>query len=282
MTDLITKDYGPLKIKSIGTILFLDGEMKYWVWTPYDKCSFRCVYCSVEAQGKSKPLITKEEIGPLLDDFQRQTNQRYPFVIGTRADPYPAEEQEHQLTRHALIELSKRPKIRTIVITHGSMILRDFDILKSMSNLEKVGISITHHDNELLKRIEPGAPSFEERVEAATRLYEAGLPLVINIAPWIPDFTDVVKIAERLPPKAEINVGVLSFNQQHEDYTRYLFERDSSSAFRVFSKQFPTQEIINDAYLKAHSNTGGGPHGNLKWLIPPGSGKNYTNTLPNP
>ena len=154
MTDLIVKEFGPLKMQALGTILFLDGEMKYWVWTPYDKCSFRCVYCSVEAQGKSKPLIKKEEIGPLFDDFARQVDNKYPFVIGTRADPYPIEEREHELTRHALKELAKRPDIRVVVISHGDIITRDIDLLKSMPNLEKVGISITHHDDEQLKKIE--------------------------------------------------------------------------------------------------------------------------------
>lgn len=282
MTELITKEYGPLKMKSIGNILFLDGEMKYWVWTPYDKCSFRCVYCSVEAQGKSKPLITKEEIGPLLDDFQRQVNRKYPFVIGTRADPYPIEELEHGLTRHALMELAKRPKIRTVVISHGDIITRDIDILKTMHNLEKVGISITHHDDEQLKLIEPGAPPFRARIEAAIKLHEAGLPLVVNIAPWIPDFTDADKIARELPPEVEINVAVLSYNLHNSELTKHLFGRDVSSAQRVFGKQFPTQEIMNQKYLDAHRQTGAGTRGNLKWLIPPGSGKNYINTLPNP
>jgi DNA repair photolyase len=282
MTELITKEFGPLKMKALGTVLFLDGEMKYWVWTPYDKCSFRCVYCSVEAQGKSKPLITKEEIAPLLDDFHRQVDNTYPFVIGTRADPYPAEEAEYQLTRHALQELAKRPEIRTVLITHGAMITRDLDILKTMPNLEKVGISITHHDDEQLKSIEPGAPGFRDRIEAAIKVHEAGLPLVVNIAPWIPDFTDVEKIARELPADVEVNVAVLSYNLHNRDLTRHLFGREVSSAERVFSKQFPNQEVINQAYLKAHQQTGGGSKGNLKWLIPPGSGKNYINTLPNP
>ena len=281
MTDLIIKEYGPLKVKSIGTILFLDGEMKYWVWTPYDKCSFRCVYCSVEAQGKSTPLIKKEEIGPLLDDFQRQANRKYPFVIGTRADPYPEEEKEHQLTRHSLIELSKRPKIRTVVISHGALIARDIDIFKTMPNLEKIGISITHHDNEQIKLLEPGAPPFEARIEAAIRIHEAGLPLVVNIAPWIPDFTDADRIARELPKDIDINVAVLSYNLHNNDYTKYLFGRDVGSAQRVFGKKYPTQDIINQSYLEAHRQTRGGTKGNLKWLIPPGSGKNYINTLPN-
>jgi len=282
MTDLIVKEFGPLKMKALGTILFLDGEMKYWVWTPYDKCSFRCVYCSVEAQGKSKPLITKEEIGPLLDDFQRQVNRKYPFVIGTRADPYPPEELEHELTRHALLELRKRPDIRTVVISHGGLIARDIDIFKTMPNLEKIGISITHHDNEKLKYIEPGAPSFESRIEAAIKIYEAGLPIVVNIAPWIPEFTDADKIARELPPGLEINVAVLSYNLHNHDLTKYLFGKDVPSAKKVYGKQFPTQEVMNELYLAAHKATGAGTKGNLKWLIPPGSGKNYINTLPNP
>ena len=282
MSDLIIKEVGPLKLKTIGTAMFMENEMKFWAWSPYEKCSFRCVFCSVEAQGKSRPQITREEIGPFLDDFEKKAGRKHPFALGSCTDGYPIEELEHELTRQTLIELAKHPKIRTVVITHGDMIARDIDVLKAMPNLETIGMSIPHHDNETIKRLEPGAPTFEARIQAAWKLYEAGLPIHVNIAPWIPELTDADKVARELPADMTVNVGVLSYNRHQHDLTKYLFGRDKPSAERVFGKQFPTQEQINEAFHAAHQQTGAGTRGNLKWLIPPGSGKNYTNYLPNP
>lgn len=282
MSELIVKEMGPLKVKTLGAATFMDGEMKFWAWSPYEKCSFRCVFCSVEAQGKSKPLITKEEIGPFLDDFQAKAGRRYPFALGSCTDGYPIEELEHELTRHTLIELRKRPEIRLVLITHGDMIQRDLDILTSMPNVENIGMSIPHHDNEEIKRLEPGAPTFEARIQAACKLHDAGLPIHVNIAPWIPEITDPDRIARELPENMTVNVGVLSYNRHQHDLTKYVFGRDIPSAERVFGKKFPTQKDITDAYLAAHHSIGAGSKGNLRWLIPPGSGKNYTNYLPNP
>jgi len=281
MSGIIVKEVGPLKIQTVGSITFMDNEMKFWAWSPYNKCSFRCVFCSVEAQGKSTPLITQEEIGPLLDDFEANTDHQYPFALGSCTDGYPEEEREFELTRHTLEELIKRPKIRLVLITHGDMIVRDIDILKQMPNLENIGMSIPHHDNDQIKRLEPGAPSFEARIEAAWKLHEARLPIHVNIAPWIPETTDADAVGRELPEDMTVNVGVLSYNHHQNDLTKYLFGRDTPSAERVFGKKYPNQELITEAYLAAHEKTLAGTKGNLRWLIPPGTGENYTHYLPN-
>ncbi len=279
MSELIVKEFGPVALNSIGSILFMDNEMQFWAWSPYDKCSFRCVFCSVEAQGKSKPQITKEEIGPLFDDFKRLAGDEHPLVLGATTDAYPEEEEEHGLARQTLIELSKR-NIRTVLVTHGAMHTRDLDILKDMESLENIGMSIPHHDNEQIKRMEPGAPTFEARIEAAWKLYEANLPVHVNISPWIPEVTEADKVARELPEDMVVNVGVLSYNEHQKDLITHVFGREVPSARRVFGKKYPEQKMISDAFLAAYDKTGHGTKGNLKWLIPPGSGKNYTTYLP--
>lgn len=278
--ELIMKEIGPLKVKMIDAIIFMDGEMKFWAWSPYEKCSYRCVYCSVEAQGTSKPQIGADAIGPLLDVYKKEAGRKYPFYIGVTSDPYPPIEQELQLTRRTLQELAKRPRIRVVLCTHGDMITRDIDVFKSMPNIEGIGITIPMHENEQIRQLEPGAPSFESRIAAAIKLHEAGLPVHVNITPWIPGVSDADAIARELPATLPVNVGVLSYNRHQNDYTKYLFGRDIPSAERVFGKQF-TQEEINAAFLAAHQQIRGGSKGNLRWLVLPNSGENHTHHLPN-
>ncbi len=279
-SGIISKDTPVAETKRVGPIVFLDGELKYWSWSPYDKCSFRCVYCSVEAQGKSKPAITAEETPALLDEFLKH-RKHFALCVGGPADAYPAEEAEHQLMRKILPEITRRDIYFTLV-THGNLITRDIDLLLGQSSLGNIGVSIPHHDDEQAKKFEPGSPSFQSKVDAVHELHKAGLPVHVNISPWIPGITNVEAIASAFPENMLVNVGVLSYNtHQREVFTR-LFGRAIPSAQRVFGEQFASQEVLNQAYLAAHEKIGSGPKGNLRWLIPPGSGKNFTHYLPNP
>jgi len=279
MPDLIVKEYGPVQVKTIGSIIFMENEMKFWAWSPYEKCSYRCVYCSVEAQGNSRAHITREEIPALLDSFQLHAKRKFPFYIGVTSDPYPPIEKDLELTRFVLSELVKRPKIRVVLCTHGDMIARDIDIYKQMSNIEGIGISITIHDDALIKKLEPGAPGFKARIEAAWALHRAGLPVHVNITPWIPGVSNVTAISEALPADMKVNVGVLCFNEHQRYYTKHLFGREISSAELVFGDQF-SQEEMNRAFLDEYHRVGKGPRGNLKWLYLPNSGENCSHHYP--
>lgn len=282
MAELITTTIAENQtIQNIGPIAFVGCECQFWSWSPYDKCSFRCVYCSVEAQGKSKPAITVEEIGPLLDDYIRLAGDKYPLILGGPSDAYPEEEREHQITRYILEEFAKR-KLRFVLVTHGDMLVRDIDLLKKNPRLDAIGISVPHANNDNVRKYESGAPTFEARVKAVHEVYEAGLPVHVNISPWIPGVTEVEKIAREMPADIVVNVGPLSYNQHQREMFTHLFGRIVPSAQRVFGEQFPTQTVINEAYLEDYRRIGPGQKGNLRWLVPPGSGKNYTNYLPNP
>ena len=278
MPDLIVKEFGPLQVKTIGSIIFMDNEMKFWAWSPYEKCSYRCVYCSVEAQGTSRAQITQEEIPELLDSFQLHAKRKFPFYIGVTSDPYPPIEKELGLTRFLLAELAKRPKIRVVLCTHGDMIARDIDIYKQMPNIEGIGITIPMHQDEQIKKLEPGAPGFMARIEAAIKLHEAGLPVHVNITPWIPGVSDAEMISRELPADMKVNVGVLSYNEHQKELVSNLFGRQIPSAQRVFGDQY-TQAMINEAFLDEHQRVGRGSKGNLNWLVLPNSGKNHIHTL---
>jgi len=280
MAELITTEVAENQvIKTIGPIAFVGCECTFWSWSPYDKCSFRCVYCSVEAQGKSKPAITKEEIGPLLDDYVRLAGDKYPLIMGGPSDAYPEEERECQLTRHALGEFAKR-HIRFVLVTHGDMLVRDIDLLLANPRLESIGMSVPHANNDNIRKYESGAPTFEARIKAVHQVHDAGLPVHVNISPWIPGITEVEKIAHEMPADITVNVGPLSYNQHQREMFTHLFGRIVPSAQRVFGEQFPTQAIINEAYLEEYRRVGKGKKGNLRWLVPPGGGKNFTNYLP--
>lgn len=274
MPELIVSDYEGEKVTRYGSIILLGH---FWSWTPYDKCSFRCVYCSVEAQGKSKPVFTPEDIPGVFEGF-KQYQGKYPLAFGITADAYPAEEAECQFMRIAIPEVN-RQGIRFSITTHGDLVARDIDLLVQCKHLESIGVSIPHRDDAMIRRYEPGSPSFEAKKQAVHAMWNAGLPVHINISPWIPGVTDPDAIAREFPADMKVNVSALSYNKKQKIYTKYLFGRDVPSAERVFRKQFASQDTINEAYLESYRQIGKGTQGNMNWLAPPGMEQSITTKL---
>ena len=50
-----------------GKLLAFSPVFRLWSIEPYNRCSFRCTYCCSDAQGKSLPAISKENIVDVLE-----------------------------------------------------------------------------------------------------------------------------------------------------------------------------------------------------------------------
>jgi DNA repair photolyase len=78
------------------------------------------------------------------------------------------------------------------IVTKNHLVTRDVDHLGELARHQAaaVTLSITTLDNEVARRMEPRASAPRERLEALTRLREAGIPCGVNVAPVIPGITD--------------------------------------------------------------------------------------------
>src|SRR5690606_3018164 len=111
--------------------------------------------------------------------------------IGGNTDPYQPHERELKITRGVLevMQLFNHP---FSVITKSNLITRDLDILGPMGRekLATAFISITTLDRELARAMEPRASTPAKRLEAITRLADAGVPVGVGFAPVIPGLND--------------------------------------------------------------------------------------------
>ncbi|MCB1616268.1 MAG: hypothetical protein KDI30_09665, partial [Pseudomonadales bacterium] len=155
---------------SLNDFLFFDyiTEGNVWTATPYQNCSYRCVYCGVDSQGNSSPHADKHNILDQLDkEFTRISQLPHgpkpasTIVIGACTDPYPPSEQHNCITRELLSFFIKR-NIRISILTKSTLILRDMDLLKNYDKVD-VCLSICAHDHKLVEHLEPYAPPIEER-----------------------------------------------------------------------------------------------------------------------
>jgi hypothetical protein len=168
-----------------------------WALTLYPRCDHRCVYCCTGVQGPSEPVAglgDAERIRVALQPMPRDDL----VLVGALSDAYPPVEAEVGLTRRVL-EVALDEGRRITVITKGDTVLRDVDLLRAFGDRGLVQISICSTDDDVLARMEPGAPSGARRFEVLAELHAAGVPVELNALPWIPGITDTAGLLARLP-----------------------------------------------------------------------------------
>jgi DNA repair photolyase len=169
---------------------------------PYRGCEHGCIYCYARpshAYWDMSPgldfetrLIAKTNAAALLE--QQLSKRGYvcaPINLGSNTDPYQPIEREQKLTRR-LLEVLLRYRHPVTIVTKGSLILRDLDLLAELAehNLVSVMISLTTLDDELKRILEPRAAAPKARLRAIRVMREAGIPVGVLCSPMIPMIND--------------------------------------------------------------------------------------------
>jgi DNA repair photolyase len=112
-------------------------------------------------------------------------------AVGAATDPYQPAEGRYKLTRGCL-EVLRDAANSFSVITRSPMIVRDLDLLVEAASRAEVGVvfSVPTLDEEVWRRTEPGTPPPRRRLEALSRLVEAGVKAGVGMAPILPGISD--------------------------------------------------------------------------------------------
>ncbi len=169
---------------------------------PYRGCEHGCIYCFARPShawlGLSAGLDFETRLiaRPAAPEVlaRELRNPRYrvrPIAIGTNTDPYQPIETRHRVTR-ACLQVLHDFGHPVAVVTKGSLVERDIDILAAMAarGLVRVGISVTTLKADLARRLEPRAPAPARRLATIRALSAAGVPVRIMVSPVIPALTD--------------------------------------------------------------------------------------------
>ncbi|MEP2717524.1 PA0069 family radical SAM protein [Pseudophaeobacter sp.] len=169
---------------------------------PYRGCEHGCIYCFARPShaylGLSPGLdfetrlIARPNVAEVLR--QELSKPRYrvaTLAMGTNTDPYQPCERDYGLAR-ACLEVLRDFNHPVAIVTKGSLIERDIDILAEMAakGLARVGISVTTLDPDLSRRMEPRAPTPARRLAVINRLSQAGIPVRLMTSPIVPGLTD--------------------------------------------------------------------------------------------
>ncbi|MFI6403793.1 Rv2578c family radical SAM protein [Streptomyces sp. NPDC050548] len=173
-----------------------------WTVNPYRGCSHACVYCFARKShsyldldtglGFDSQIVVKVNAPELL---RRQLGSRRwlgeHIAMGTNVDCYQRAEGRYRLMPGILSALRDRANPFSI-LTKGTLILRDLDLLVQASEVTDVGISVSvgFTDPALWRTVEPGTPSPERRLDAVRTLTEHGIDVGVLMAPVIPFLSD--------------------------------------------------------------------------------------------
>lgn len=173
-----------------------------WSLNPYQGCFHSCVYCFARAHAKladrdpgagfSDRVGVKVNLPELLcGELSSRSWKRETVAFGTATDPYQPIEGTYRLTRRCLEALSA---YRTPVglITKGTMIVRDIDVLVELSRRARTTVcfSVPTVDPVVWSRTEPGTPPPWKRLKVMKQLVDAGVEAGVGMAPVLPGLSD--------------------------------------------------------------------------------------------
>lgn len=188
---------------------------------PYRGCEHGCVYCYArpthEYLGLSSGLdfetriFVKENASELL---RKQLSSRswtpQPLAVSGITDCYQPGEKKFRITRKCL-EVMSEYKNPFGIVTKNHLVTRDIDIISYMAGFKAsmVAVSLTTLDPELGRLMEPRTAQPELRLKTIKELSDAGIPVMVLIAPVIPGLNDheIPEIIKRSVDFGAIHAG---------------------------------------------------------------------------
>ncbi|KIZ15477.1 Rv2578c family radical SAM protein [Streptomyces natalensis] len=173
-----------------------------WTVNPYRGCSHACVYCFARKThsyldldtglGFDSQIVVKVNAPDLLR--RELTARRWRgehIAMGTNVDCYQRAEGRYALMPGILTALRDHANPFS-VLTKGTLILRDLELLRQAAEVTDVGISVSvgFLDHALWRTVEPGTPAPERRLDVVRTLTAHGITCGVLMAPVIPFLGD--------------------------------------------------------------------------------------------
>jgi DNA repair photolyase len=215
-----------------------------WSLNPYRGCRHACAYCYARATHAFFDLDAGHDFETIIfvktnlptvlaAELGRRSWRREQVAVGTATDPYQPAEGRYRLTRRCL-EQFIRFRTPISLVTKGTLILRDLDLLQELTHQAGVTVccSLPTVDREIWRRTEPGTPPPAQRLKVMARLAAAGIRVGVLMAPLLPGLSaNPDQIARTVRAAAAHGAGFIGANVLHlgpgvRDYFLAFLERE--------------------------------------------------------
>jgi DNA repair photolyase len=173
-----------------------------WSANPYRGCHHACAYCYARPSHQylgfgagtdfdRKIVVKVNAPDALARDLSKRSWKRELVVFSGNTDCYQPLEASYGLTRKCL-EVCLEHATPVALITKGALIRRDLDVLAKLARGPgaTVAMTIPFLNEDVARRIEPGAPSPSKRFETLRAISDAGIETTIGIAPLVPGLNE--------------------------------------------------------------------------------------------
>lgn len=220
----------------------------------YRGCTHGCIYCDARStcyqmQHAFEDVEVKKNGPELLEQALRRKRKRCMIGTGAMSDPYQPLEKELRLTRRCL-ELIDEYGFGLAIQTKSDLILRDLDLLKSISRKTKcvVQITLTTSDEDLCRILEPGVCTTKRRIEVLRILKEEGINTLVWMTPILPFLNDTKENIEGILDACarEKVYGIMNFG-----IGLTLRDGDRQYFYRKLDHHFPG---LKQRYVETYGN----------------------------
>lgn len=265
-----------ISLKEVKSILNKHKKRDSWFLddysiNPYEGCGFNCTYCYVHGsrygENLAEKIVVKKNAVAILDKqlASRAKKAQYGFIaVGSATDAYMQAEEELGLTKE-LLEIILKHRFPVFISTKSTLIIRDLNLLKQIDEMAilppdlqdkvKRGIiisfSVSTLDEMLARRLEPGAPTPQQRLETLAYCKQQGFLVGLNAIPLLPYVSDtneelekIIKTAKQYNADYILAGGLTLFgNDARDSKTLYL---------KFIEERFP---MLLDTYKKMYSGS---------------------------
>lgn len=174
----------------------------------YRGCQHKCIYCDSRSDcyqiENFDDIEVKVNALTLLRSELASKRNKGTIGFGSMNDPYMPIEKEYRYTREAL-KIIKEFKFPVHIITKSDKVLEDLYLLKAINarSYTAISITITTADDDLARKIEPGASSPTKRFEAIRKLTNAGILAGVTLMPLLPFILDNEENVREILKKAK-------------------------------------------------------------------------------
>src|SRR5579859_5696278 len=173
-----------------------------WTINPYRGCQHACRYCFARnthtyldldagADFDSRVVVKVNAPELLRRKLASPSWQGEHIAMGTNVDCYQRAEGKYRLMP-GIISALRDFRNPFSILTKGTLILRDIDLLESAAAVTSVGLNVSagFADEALWRSVEPGTPAPARRLEACATLNDRGLACGVLMGPVIPYLSD--------------------------------------------------------------------------------------------
>jgi len=223
----------------------------------YRGCEHQCIYCDTRSECYQIEDFGNEVLIKINGvNLLRNTLPKKKLIgtigFGSINDPYTFAEAKYGLTGQAL-EVIAEQGWPVHIITKSDMVLKDLaTLIRINKTLAHVSFTITTVDDDLAKKIEPGAPSPSRRLKAMKILAENGIRTGVTMMPVLPFILDTQLNLTMLVEAAHANKAAYIL----PEFGMTLRDRQREHYYSALDQHFPgIRQKYEDTFGEKYSAT---------------------------